>query len=288
MAHNKAFGNCIGPFGFPMQEEDARELDVFLEKHSSDSAVGYKHIIKNTALECFIDKEHADVSVVSDGSIDLQKHIVKPDGLDWKNYQKNPVVSVGHRYDGMPVAKSIWQKQIRDKWKAKTQYINRPPEFPAEKEWVPDTVWHMVKNGVLQGKSIGAMPLTWHEPTADEIARDYTLKGCDVIFDTARVYEYAICTLPVNENCITELVSKGIVSFQDAFLKSVFPKFGIDPDDDDADEEEDTEIYRNVSGITKSQYEHILRSKCEQHLQVMTANLPQLVDDIFARLMGHV
>ena len=48
----KDYGNCTGPFGFPMKEQDARELDEFLAEHTKDSALGYKREAKNDAFEC--------------------------------------------------------------------------------------------------------------------------------------------------------------------------------------------------------------------------------------------
>lgn len=221
MAFNKAYGDCTGPFGFPMYEEDARDLDSFLKEHSKDDAVGYKKITNEKSLEYFIKGERADVSVVTAGTIDLDNEIVSPKGVDWSAFEKRRNVTLNHNYWAPPIGKALWWKQVNNVWKAKTVYAERPKSLPEDKEWMPDTIFDLIQQSLLPGKSIGFIPVKWHEPTRDEISKDYSLKSVNLIFDEVKVYEYAVAYIQSNTDSIVEAVA-GKSYFKDEYLSNIF------------------------------------------------------------------
>src|SRR5450755_2446405 len=73
-----------------------------------------------------------------------------------------------------PVGKSLWRKRVKDGdlagIKAKTQYPAKPDSWPESDPWPPDRVLSLVQAGLLNGKSIGFLPLKVH--VADEKARE--------------------------------------------------------------------------------------------------------------------
>jgi len=215
----KCYGECTGPLGFPMIETEARELDKFLENHSKDSACGYKHYQNPKSFEYFIEGEHADVSVISDSSIDLDKEIVSAKGLDFSPFEKRKQVTLNHNYDLFPIGKSIWWKRINDTWKAKTQYIQRPETHPKEAVWIPDVIWSLIKSGNMHGKSIGFLPSKWHSPTKEEIDKNINLTNVDLIWDEAKVYEYAVTTVNCNTNAVVEDIAKNYKAIPDILFK---------------------------------------------------------------------
>ena len=126
----KEYGTCQGPLDFPMQDEDARELEKKLESGE------YSPIkLTKSEFEYFHEGERADVSIINDASIDKDKEIVDPDSLDFKNFRKNPLVTYNHNYDAAPVGKSIWQKKVGGVWKAKTVYTDRPQSIVTGKQF---------------------------------------------------------------------------------------------------------------------------------------------------------
>ena len=276
----KEFGNCTGPFGFPMQEEQARELDSILEENSKDSAFSYKHIVKNNSFDYFIDKERADVSTVTDDSIDKDKEIVDPKGLDWSAFQKNPIVTLNHNYWAPPVGKSIWQNFTKNSWKAKTIYIERPESLPQDKEWIPDTVWHMIKSGYMPAKSIGFLPLKGHVPTAEEISKNPAIRSVEFIFDESKIYEYAACYIGSNDNALVEDVAKGIIRMPldlAAILKIHLPE-------SEKQKEPEKKLKIAIKGITLEQYKGAVRSELENAIKGIQVD----TDGIVARLLGRV
>lgn len=284
----KSYGDCTGPFGFPMKEADARELDTFLSEHSKESALGYKHRVKSDAYEYFIDGERADVSKVTDSSVDKAAEIVKADGVDWSIFQKNPVVTLQHCYWIPPLGKSVWQKRVGDAWKAKSIYADRPDDLPKEKEWAGDTIWHLIKSGFLKGKSIGFMPQKWHEPTREEISKDFTLKNVDLIFDEVKVYEYAVCSIGCNDNATVEDVAKSMAGLPEE-LSTFFPelqklfKVKTAPEEKVID---NVEMPKGFKVITVDQYKTAIRSKIGNALaEIKKECNPK---DIIDRLKGKV
>ena len=276
-AHLACYGNCTGPFGFPMQEQEARSLDKLLSEHSKDGAVEYKKLVNEKAFKYFIEDERADVSVVTDKSVDKIGEVISPSGVDWSIFKNNPFVSFNHRYDIMPVGKSIWQTRKDSKWLAKTIFADRPKNHPEEKEWEPDTAWHMIKEGFLPAKSIGFLPTKWHEPTKEEKDSDLFLKAAELIWDEVKVYEYAVCTIGMNDNAIVEAVNKGLK--MPLALKSLFPFL---PEVEKIPDTKQLEI----TGVSLKDYmdavRHLVYSK------VNAINPADLAEDCIARLTGKV
>jgi len=90
--------------------------------------------------------------------------------------------------------------------KAKTRYTSRPPEWKGD--WLPDAVWHMVKHGDLNGKSIGFLPLDGGPPTAEEIAKHPTWKLARWVYRKSLLLEYAVAPVQANPEALVESVSK--------------------------------------------------------------------------------
>lgn len=295
MAFNKAYGECTGPFGFPMQEEDARELDDFLKEHSKDSALGYKHKTLEKGFEYFIDGERADVSVVTASTIDLDNEIVMASGGDWSAFEKRRNVTLNHNYWMPPVGKALWWKQVKDVWKAKTQYLSRPESLPQDKEWVPDTIFDLVKQGGLPGKSIGFIPTKWHEPTREEVSKDFNLKNVDLIFDEWKIYEYAVAYIQSNTDSVVEAVSsmKNFKGFHDEQLCSIFSPVmkklneNKKPKQDDLPEPKEEEKI-SVKGISAEEFIVRRKSVVDSHTNQLAKAIPEIVKQAIDKYCGKV
>lgn len=235
---SKAYGSAIGPFGFPMPDKLAKAADEALQAVPKDvrekfkttvrDAAGQKHAVEGyMRLETvakamdFVDGERSDVSVITSDSVDRDSEVVLPSGLDFTQFQRNPVVTLCHNYQAFPVGKCLWVKKGTmgnggDCWKAKTQYMPRPAEFPVDEEWLPDTTWAYVRDGYLPGKSIGFIPLSFRDVTPDDVRANPDYADAHWIIDHAIVLEYAVVPVQANPDALVEAVAKmkakGIVS----------------------------------------------------------------------------
>lgn len=88
--------------------------------------------------------------------------------------------------------------------KAKTFYPTKPGTW-ADGPWPPDQAFDLVAAGLLLGKSIGFIPLSLREPSADERPR---MKAVRYIIESWILVEYAGCYLPMQPNAVVEEVLK--------------------------------------------------------------------------------
>lgn len=226
------FGDSIGPLGFPMHSAISRVVESAMKSQpaelrshfrtsvsgtdgKSQVVDGYCRRMVNIKGNDFVDAEHADVSIVTSESIDRDNEVVMSSGLDWKQFNSNPVVPFAHDYTTFPVGRCLWvaQTQLSNgtaAWKAKTRYTPRPPAdlHPAEAPWLPDTVWHFVRVGDLRGKSIGFIPMSMRNPTAVELERNPALADTWGMIDSAIILEYSPCAVPANGTALVESVAK--------------------------------------------------------------------------------
>ena len=206
---------CKGPLGFPLREAVARKVEALLETQPKGPEWEYRRTgSAPTALE-LVEGERCDVSVISTPTLDRDREIVVASGIDLTQFRANPVVTFAHRYDELPVGRALWIKHEGDRLKAKTRYSPRPPEWKGD--WLPDAVWHMVKNGDLNGKSIGFLPLEGGPPTAEEIDRNPTWKAAKWVYRKSLLLEYAVAPLQSNPDALVESVSK-VMARQHRFL----------------------------------------------------------------------
>lgn len=128
--------------------------------------------------------ERSVTSYVSKVTVDRAGDIVEPDGLDDKNYRKNPIVLFNHNYDA-PVGKNLWLKKEKDGVLAKTQFA---------KTAFADDIFQLVKEGVLSAYSIGFLPKIWEW---DEEGETLTFKEWELL-------EYSIVSVPMNPDAIND------------------------------------------------------------------------------------
>src|SRR5262249_3401388 len=132
-------------------------------------------------------------------------------------FQANPIVTLGHAYWLPPVGRSLWRKRIKDGAppdgavgiKAKTQYPPRPEAWPAADAWPPDQGFALIQSGLLQGKSIGFLPLKVHIPDEQEVQKNNWGDAVSLVIDEWLLLEYACVFLPANQEALVESVSKG-------------------------------------------------------------------------------
>lgn len=204
MKIHDGFGlNATSCFGFPTTDKLAKELDDLLAV-SPD----YEYFKSNGHTQYFIDGEKADVSVITDDTVDADNEVVDLKSMDLTPLKERQFVAYNHNYSIPPIGKSIWQKLTGNKIIAKTLYAVTPPAGVSLDKWFPNTIFHLIKNGFLPGKSIGGVAKKV-APTAEEIAANPVLKDVKFIRKNAKVYEYSVTPIQANKNAIVQAVSKG-------------------------------------------------------------------------------
>jgi hypothetical protein len=212
----RTYGATLGPLGFPMADKQARALDLLLRSLPRGREYDYRKQVAAKAPTELNPGERSDVSWISTESVDRCGEVVIAKGMNDGQFQSNPLVTLGHAYDLPPVGRSLWRKRVKDGGgehalvgvKAKTRYPERPDSWPASDSWPPDRVFSLVQAGLLHGKSIGFLPTQAHFADAQEAEARGWPAGT-LVFDEWLLLEYAVCSLPANQDALVEQVSKG-------------------------------------------------------------------------------
>ena len=110
--------------------------------------------------------ERSDVSWISTESVDRMQEVVIARGMNDSQFAANPLVTLQHANNMPPVGKSLWRKRVKDGdligIKPKTQYPAKPDAWVEGDPWPQDKVLALVQAGLLNGKSIGLLPLKVH------------------------------------------------------------------------------------------------------------------------------
>lgn len=213
--------------GFRIPESTARQIDELSKGLPAECK--YTRFAKTAEYEIDGD-ERTEVSFVTTDDIDRDREVILPDGLDTKDY--NGVVTFCHKYDQLPVGRSLWikpkMKGQRNGLIAKTYYPTKPKDW-GDAPWLPSAILHLMQSPhpTCTGKSIGFIPMEVREATAEEKARRPELKGVPII-SRARIIEYAVTGVPANPAAEMELVAKSIKAMTDrALAKEVAEAFNI-------------------------------------------------------------
>lgn len=246
------YGDATGPLGFPMQSELAKQLEGFLKSVPSDlrsvckSEVdgqiidGYCRLFFANKEPEFHEDERAEVSYVTTRAIDRDFEVVLPGGMKWDQFRKNPVVPFGHNYKEVPVGKAMWVARKKsdvaeeDGWQAKTRYITKPKDWQGP--WLPDAVWHTMKEAKIFGKSAGFIPLEGRPPNSDDMRKDPRMADVSLIISKAIVVEYSVVPVPANQASLSVAFAK---TFKKGFAMpdTVMEDLGLVLPTEDADEE---------------------------------------------------
>jgi hypothetical protein len=206
----KAYGDTLGPLGFPMKDRQARNLDALLKALPREKEYEYRRAVITKAPTELNPGERSDVSWITTATPDCQGHVVLPRGMNDSQFVQNPIVTVNHCYAEPPIGRSLWRKHVKDGElqgiKAKTHYPPRPDDWAAA-DWPPDRVFALIQSGLLQAKSIGFLPTKLHFPTEAESRRS-GWQDVSLIIDEWVLLEYAVGTIPINPDCVVESIHK--------------------------------------------------------------------------------
>ena len=201
-----------GPLGFPMREEVARETDELIKTlpHTPEFEYRRRSVVADETESD--EAERCEKSFISTDCVDRDKEVVVARGIDFRQFQKNPVVPFAHRYEDLPVGRCLWLKrESRGKGEgilAKTQYAAMPAGWQGE--WFPAAVFALIQQGILKGKSIGFLPLEARPPKEDELKARPDWAGCRLIFPKTVLLEYSIAPVPANPDALVQAVGKGL------------------------------------------------------------------------------
>jgi hypothetical protein len=191
-----------GPFGVPMKDAVAKAVEKLLAdyKETRDDAI---LILAGVASVEIAAEDRTEVSKITTEAVDRDREIVVAKGIDLAAFRSNPVVLLNHNWTGLPLGKALWVKNEGNGLSAKTQYAKRPQDHTGE--WVPESVYSLIKQDMLPGKSIGFLPLEARPPEKAEIAQRPELKDVRRIITKSILLEYSVVGIPSNPEALVTI-----------------------------------------------------------------------------------
>lgn len=131
-------------------------------------------------------------AIIATNSIDRHGEVLEIEGVDLKQYKKNPVVLWAHDYSKLPVARSISIK------KQDGQIVSKMEFNPDDEESMK--VYKAIKNGFVNAFSIGFIPVDgfW-----DEKINGYRWTKSEMI-------EYSVVPVPANPEALIQAKKLGL------------------------------------------------------------------------------
>ncbi len=145
---------------------------------------------------------------ITTNSIDRDREIVDPMGIDFANFRKNPVILWGHNYTEPAIGRAAWIKR----WTVEGKTLGHISKgIIANNVQKAEDIFRLMQQQVLNTTSIGFVPISGHEPTAEEIKKNPKLKQVLWIHDRISMLEFSIVNVPANPQATIDAVSKGTI-----------------------------------------------------------------------------
>jgi len=224
MIHNwyQSKGFSTGPLDFPMRSESAKELETLI-KEAEKEGLGYQRQWISSEIKSQDSEglKHTALLQASTDDVDRDGEVILQKGISLKLFKKNPVICWAHDSQSRPpIGRSVWEK-FDPHLKSLVQFADRPEDYPEMVEWFPDTIYHLCKQGILKGVSIGFLPLEGSAPTVKEIELRPELASCRRVIRKSMLCEISIVPIGCNPSCLIEGVSKGLIKPEVADLLGV-------------------------------------------------------------------
>ena len=294
-ASTDGYGEIVsGPGGYVMPEVLAKVIEAALPGLSSECReMGYRRVDTLPTGMDILEGERADISLITSDAVDRDMEVMLPQGADWRQFNKNPVVTWVHRYDELPIGRALWVRRIkeavRNGWLAKTRYTSKPEGWQGD--WFPDAVWHFTKEGDLRGKSVGFLPTEIGPPEEKEILARPELAGISHIIRKWLVLEYAAAPIQSNPDAVVIAVGKAreqgmkvpesIMEELGIYIPEDIPVVSYKQVDEPTPEPEpvpEPEIARKEQKIDRKAIQAAIRS----------IDMKQLVEETIHRMCGRV
>lgn len=159
-------------------------------------------------------------AAISTISVDRDGDVLLPSGVRTDEFRSNPVVLLGHDAGSLPIGKATSIRRTPNAVMAEMQFAERPAAHPDAAEWVPDTVYDLFRQGVLNAFSVGF--------TIDK-ARQATRKDMLRFGERVRrvvtrwnLLEFSVVTIPANQDALVTAVKQGDLR-QDSYIFEALP-----------------------------------------------------------------
>lgn len=153
---------------------------------------------------------------------DRDGEVVLLDGIDFKSFERNPVIMFEHGRDGkagkVPVGKALSATRNGNTFEAKVELAERPATHPVDAEWLPDTLASLIAQKCLNCVSIGFVQQGNRKATMEDKAK-YG-QNTKSIITKSDLFELSLTGIPVNAEALMTARGKSLVPHKsEAYLE---------------------------------------------------------------------
>lgn len=123
---------------------------------------------------------------------DRDNDVIRQDGWQLANFEKNPVVCWNHATDQLPIGRCIEISSVAGRLKGTVEFV--PADVPVVGP-LAEALFRMTRTGFISAVSVGFLPLQW-EWLDDE--------HDGIEWQSQELMEWSLCTVPSNPNCLIE------------------------------------------------------------------------------------
>ena len=175
------------------------------------------------------DDERTVTATISTDTVDRDKEVLLPKGVDTEKYEKNPVVLWAHDYSEPPIGRALWIKKGRKGITAKIKFA------VTEKA---EEIYQLFKAKFLKAFSVGFLTNDSHEPTPDELKKRPEWAEARRIIDKWELLEFSAVPVPANPEALAVAVKSMEVDISEGMLKEL----GIEKDEDTSTNNTEVEV----------------------------------------------
>jgi len=139
-----------------------------------------------------VDKQEF-TAIISTSDVDLDDEVMLPDGLNMKEFKKNPIILFNHNKD-LPIGKALSIRKSGNGMIAKAKLGENIDRI--------NDIWKLVKQGILKGISVGFIANEIRIPTPQDIK----LFGKKVkrVISKWTLLEVSVVSVPANQNALIQ------------------------------------------------------------------------------------
>ena len=140
-----------------------------------------------------MDKEGHLTALISTDTEDRMGEVLMPQGVNIKNYNKNPVVLWAHNYEMPPIAKALWTKKTDRGVMSKMEFAKTA--FAQE-------IKMLYEEGFMSTFSVGFVPTKWEDGDG--------VKNPNRTYTEWELLEYSAVPVPANPDALALAINKGM------------------------------------------------------------------------------
>lgn len=144
---------------------------------------------------------------------DRDGDVVLLDGIDFSNFERNPVIMFEHGLDKtvgkVPVGKALSAVRIGNTFEYKGELAERPSTHPSQAEWLPDTLGSLITQKCLNCSSIRFIPIEKRKATLADKAK-YGANS-KTIYTKSELVEVSLTGIPINAEALMTARGKSLV-----------------------------------------------------------------------------